>query len=123
MKRGNCDCRFSGLHWPRHILAKTASESITRRSERPYIGTSLEGCEKVWGLTGCRYKPTVDKGLWGMGKSCSCYGDLVARLNFVCSDGAKCDICNIGKPVINVSPLSEPSFLIEKDHQFGYRCD
>jgi len=29
--------------------------------------TSLEGCEKVWGLTGCGCEPTVDKGLWGLG--------------------------------------------------------
>jgi hypothetical protein len=28
--------------------------------------TSLEGREKVWGYTGCRCEPTIDKGLWGV---------------------------------------------------------
>ena len=62
--------------------------------------TSLEGCEKVWGYTGCRYKPTVDKGLWRVGKSNFYYRDLVARLDSICPDSTKCDICNIGKTLI-----------------------
>jgi hypothetical protein len=62
--------------------------------------TSLEGCENLWGHMGCKCKPTVGVGLWGMGKSGICYGDLVARLDSICPDGTKCDICKIGKTLI-----------------------
>jgi len=29
--------------------------------------TPLEGREKLWGYRGCRCKPMVDKGSWGVG--------------------------------------------------------
>jgi len=47
---------------------------------------------KVWGYTGCRCKATVDKGLWGINT-----GGLVAKLDSICPDGDKCDICKINE--------------------------
>jgi hypothetical protein len=64
--RGKCGCIDQWPYWPIYILAITATESIIKRSERPYMKTSLEGCEKVWGPRSCKYEPAVDKGLWGM---------------------------------------------------------
>ena len=54
------------------------------------------------GPMSCRCKPTVDKGLGGMavtGSLSSVLG-VGARLDSVCRDGDKCDICNIGKTLI-----------------------
>jgi len=54
--------------------------------------TSLEGCEKVWGYMGCKCKPTV--GVGGYGVQAHLLWGLAARLDSVCPDGIDYDICN-----------------------------
>jgi hypothetical protein len=58
---------------------------------------------RVWPVWGCEYECTVDRGLWGVGKSCTCYGVLPTRLDTICPDGTECDICNIDKVEILAS--------------------